>query len=351
MPGVAALVLSLGLPLASLAPLGPSLPPLPIAAFPDHEPPVLSSRSWALYSVDEAALVWAAGADEVRAPASVTKVMTALVVVEQGVEPGEEVTISARAASEPIGYAGQQKVYEGEVWTVEALLADLLVYSDNGAAVALAEHTAGSVQAFVDLMNHKAVTLGMTSTRFENPNGLDEEGHVSSARDLIRLGTAAIQEPRITRITRLKFVSFNPGGRVMDVRNTNRLLGTFPGVLGLKTGDTAAAGEVLLSYATLAHEDFLGAVMGSTDHMSDTADLLAYAGRVLGPQDHFYAAGSHLDELAEWPAWRRTRLAAAGPLDDGKRPDAPVPLSPAQQDLAAALRDLLPALLGGDAES
>ncbi|MCU0280801.1 MAG: serine hydrolase [Acidimicrobiia bacterium] len=247
MPGLAAIALLL----ASLNPIGVPLPPLPIAAFPAHEPPVLSSASWALYSVDDAALVWAADADEVRAPASVTKVMTALVVVSQGVAPDEEVTISARAASEPIGYTGQQRTYQGEVWTVEALMSDMLVYSDNTASVALAEHTAGSVDAFVALMNEKAAELGMTATHFVNPNGLDADGHVSSARDLVTLGAAAIQEPRITRITRLKFVTFMPGGRIMEVKNTNRLLGTFPGVLGLKTGDTARAGEVLLSYAVL----------------------------------------------------------------------------------------------------
>lgn len=348
MPALAALLLALGLPLASLAPLGADLPPLPMAALPAHEPPILSARSWALYSVDEAALVWAADADEVRAPASVTKVMTALVVIEQGTQPDEEVTISAAAASTPIGYVGQQKIYQGEVWTVEALMADMLVYSDNCAAAALAEHTAGSVEAFVALMNEKAADLGMTSTHFENPHGLDANGHVSSARDLIRMATAAIQEPRLTRLTRLKFVTFTPRGRVMAVRNTNRLLGTFPGVLGLKTGDTANAGEVLLSYAALAHDEFVGVVMGSPDHMAETADLMAYAGRILGPQDHFYAAGSHLDELAQWPAWRRARLQAAGPLDDGRRPDATTPLSPAQSTLAAALRDLLPALLGGE---
>jgi serine-type D-Ala-D-Ala carboxypeptidase (penicillin-binding protein 5/6) len=342
--GLAAVVLAL----ASLNPLAAHLPPLPIAAFPAHEPPVLSARAWGLYSVDEDALIWAADADEVRAPASVTKVMTALVVIAQGVAPEEEVTVSARAAAEGVGYVGQQKLYEGEVWTVEALMADMLVYSDNGAAVALAEHTAGSVEAFVVLMNEKAASLGMTSTHFENPNGLDEEGHVSSVRDLIRMGAAAIQEPRITRITRLKFVRFTPGGRIMEVKNTNRLLGTFPGVLGLKTGDTALAGEVLLSYAQLAHGRFLGVVMGSPDHMAETAEMLAYAGQILGPQDHFYAAGVHLDELADWPAWRRARLAVAGPLDDGKRPDTPIPLSPAEEAVAAALRDLLPALLGGE---
>jgi D-alanyl-D-alanine carboxypeptidase (penicillin-binding protein 5/6) len=346
--GLAALVLSLALtPQASVRPLTAPLPPLPIAAFPDHEPPGLEARSWALYSVDEGVLLWAGAADQVRPPASVTKLMTALVVVERGTQPGEEVIISAAAAAAPIGYVGQLKVYQGEVWTVEALLAEMLVYSDNGAAVALAEHVGGSVDGFVDLMNQKAADLGMTNTHFENPNGLDETGHISSARDLIRLGTAVIHQPRITRATRLKFLTFSPGGRVMEVKNTNRLLGTFPGVLGLKTGDTATAGRVLLSYATLPHEDFLGVVMGTDDHMGDTGALMAYAMRTLGPKDHFYAAGVHLDALAEWPEWQRTRLAAAGPLDDGRRPDAVLPLSPAERPLAAALRDLLPMLLGG----
>jgi D-alanyl-D-alanine carboxypeptidase len=324
------------------------LPPLPFAAFPAHEPPVLSARSWALYCVDDGAMVWASDADEVRAPASVTKVMTALVVIGQGVGPDEEVTISAAAAAEPIGYTGQQKLYAGEVWAVERLMADLLIYSDNGAAVALAEHTAGSVEAFVELMNQKAAALGMSSTHYVNPNGLDADGHVTSARDLVRLGAAAIQEPRITRLTRLKFVTFRPGNRVMEVKNTNRLLGTFPGVFGLKTGDTAKAGEVLLSYAVLAHDRYLGVVMGSPDHMAETAELLAYAQRIMGPQDHFYAPGIHSEELAEWPSWRRARLAAVDPLDDGKRPDRPTPLSPGQQQVLGALRDLLPVLLGGE---
>jgi len=344
LPVLIALVLSL----ASLQPVGVPLPPLPIAALPAHEPPVLRAQAWALYSVDGGVVVWGADVDEVRAPASVTKVMTALVVIAQGVAPDEEVTISARAASEPIGYTGQQKTYEGEVWTVEELMADMLVYSDNTAAVALAKHTAGSVDAFVALMNLKAAELGMTSTTFQNTNGLDKDGHISSARDLIRLGAAAIEQPRITRITRLKFVRFTPGGRVMEVKSTNRLLGTFPGVFGIKTGDTARAGEVLLSYAVLSHERFLGVVMGSPDHMAETAQMLAYAGQIFGPQDHFYAAGVALDELAGWPSWRRARLSAAGLLDDGRRPRSPMPLSPAQEGVAAALRDLLPALLGGD---
>jgi serine-type D-Ala-D-Ala carboxypeptidase (penicillin-binding protein 5/6) len=346
MPTLVALALSL----ASLVPVGISLPPLPIAALPAHEPPVLTAASWALYSLDQGAFVWASDLDEARAPASVTKLMTALVVVDQGIDLTDEVTISARAANEGIGYEGQLKLYQGEIWTVQDLLEDMLVYSDNGAAIALAEHTAGSVEAFVALMNQKAADLGMAGTHFANPNGLDEDGHMSSARDLVRLGVACVAQPAITRVTRVKSATFTPGGRIMPVRNTNRLLGTFPGVLGLKTGDTINAGEVLLSYAVLGHEEYVGVVMGSSDHMYESALLLAYATRILGPQDYFYASGADLDQVAAWPEWRRARLAAAGLLDNGQRADIPMPLSPAQRTAATALRDLLPALLGGEGQ-
>jgi len=349
MPALAVLALSLGLAVQpALTPLPTSLPPLPIAAFPEHEPPQLEAGAWALYSLDEGAVIWGSAVDVVRAPASVTKLMTALLVVESGLDPLMEITISPAAAAEPIGYVGQQKLYEGEVWTVEALLTDLLIYSDNGAAVALAEQVAGSVPAFVEMMNVRAGQLGMTSTNFENPNGLDETGHVSSARDLIRLGEAVLAQPRIAAVVRVKYATFTPGGRVMAVRNTNRLLGTFPGVLGLKTGDTLTAGQVLLSYGSFAHDDFLAVVMGTNGHMRDTGLLLAYARRTLGPQDHFYSAAADLPALADWPTWRLARIDAVGFLDNGRRPGGSTPLSPAERRLAAALGDLLPGALGGE---
>jgi D-alanyl-D-alanine carboxypeptidase len=346
---LAALTLSLALAVQpSLIPPSTPLPPLPISAFPDHQPPLVSASAWALYSVDENAIVWGSAVDEARAPASVTKLITALLVVESGADPFAQVRISAAAAAEPIGYVGQQKLYEGEVWSVEALLTDLLVYSDNGAAVALAEHVAGSVPAFVAMMNQRAAELGMTSTNFENPNGLDETGHVSSARDLLRLGMAVLAQPRIARIVRVKYVTFTPGGRVMAVRNTNRLLGTYPGILGLKTGDTLSAGQVLLSYGSFAHDDFLAVVMGTDGHMRDTSSLMGYAIRAFGPQDHFYSVGADLPALADWPDWRLARIDAVGPLDDGRRAGIPTRLSPVERRLAGALADLLPAALGGE---
>jgi hypothetical protein len=119
-------------------------------------------------------------------------------------------------------------------------------------------------------------------------------------------------------------------------------------VLGLKTGDTLSAGQVLLSYAALQHDDYLAVVMGTNGHMRDTQAILAYAVTALGPYDHFYSVGNGLAALADWPEWLLARLDAAGPLDTGRRTDTPAWLSPAERALAAGLRDLLPGLLGGE---
>jgi hypothetical protein len=145
----------------------------------------------------------------------------------------------------------------------------------------------------------------------------------------------------------VKYATFTPGGRVMAVKNTNRLLGTFPGIFGLKTGDTLTAGQVLLSYGSFPRGDFLAVVMGSDGHMRDTRALMAYALRTLGPKDHFYSVGADLPALAEWPAWLLARVDAAGGLDDGRQPGVPTRLSPAERQIADALSALLPRVLAG----
>jgi len=345
---LAALVLTLGMmPQFNIRP--PDVPPPPIAAFPDHEPPAISAAAWVLYSVDEGAILLATNADLLRAPASVTKVMTALVVVAN-TDPNELVTISATAAATPVGFVGQAEVREGQVWAVEDLLAYILVISGNDAAVALAEHVAGSEEEFVVLMNEQAVELAMDSTTFKNPNGLDAVGHLTTARDLIRLGLAAIREPRIVDLSSTKYVIFElSSGEVIEAENTNKLLGSFPGVLGLKTGDTTSAGLVLLSYLDGPHEEYVAVVMGADNHITATRELLAYALDTLGPKDHFFSGASGSDSLAQMPEWFQARAAAAGPLDDGGGPPAQHPPTPAERALIGQLRDLLPGVLGGDA--
>jgi D-alanyl-D-alanine carboxypeptidase len=342
--GIAALLMALALgPSPALRPL--DLPPLPIAAIPDQAPPDLGSASWALYAVGDTGLLWEGNPDSQHPEASVTKVMTALLVVEN-TSPGEMVTVSAVAAATPVGYTGQMTLRRGEVWTVEQLLKDMLVQSDNAAAVALAEHVSGSVPAFLEQMNRKAGELGMTGTVFLNPNGLDTDGHVSTARDLILLGAAAVQEPRITNITRITSITFHPGSRTMSVHNTNRLIGVFPGILGLKTGDTQMARKVLLSYAEAAHDQFVAVVMGSDDHMRDTARLMAYAIRTRGPRDCFYRVLAGTETVASMPSWWQSRMASTPPLAS-PTPAPAAHLTPAERRLTAGLRSLLPSLMGG----
>jgi D-alanyl-D-alanine carboxypeptidase len=340
------LMLSLALSPQAVKPL--DLPPPPLGAISFAEPPSIDAESWSLFAVDEGAELWSGNGDQRRAMASVTKVMTALLVAELA-DLAAVVEISANAQGTGLGYPGQPQVLQGDRWTVEELLDNIVVQSGNDASVALAEHVGGSVEDFVALMNERAARLGLADTNFANPNGLDAEDHYSTARDLIRLGLAAIDDPVVARTTRIKAITFDPGTRdPISVTNTNRLLGSFPGILGIKTGDTLAAGQVLLSYLDTGHGAMLGVVMGSTGHMAATAELMAYALTTLGARDHLLAgaAGTPLAEFL--PDWLVTRLEAVGPLDDGlwapdRRP------TPGQLAAIAGLRRLLPPVLGGDA--
>jgi D-alanyl-D-alanine carboxypeptidase (penicillin-binding protein 5/6) len=274
--------------------------------------------------------------------------MTAIIVLEQGDLRGLEV-ISDTADATPIGYPGQPEVVAGEQWNVGDLLDLLMVKSANDVAAALAEHVAGSEEAFVELMNERAAELGMSATTFANPHGLDAPGHLSTPRDLIMMGRAAVEHPRLVASSRIRFFTLEPPGRdVMELENTNKLIGTFPGVSGLKTGDTAAAGLVLLSYLDAGWGRFLGVVMGSQDHLAATRELLAYGLRTLGPADYLLAPIAGTELAATLPEWMAPRLGAAGRLPDGTQALSPARSTPGGLAILGAYRDLLPELLGGD---
>lgn len=345
MTGLAPLALVL-----SMAPglRAPDLPVPPVEALIESPPPAtFDAASWMLYSVDEEAEIWSQYPDQLRAPASVTKVMTALLVVEEG-DMGASVVISETADSTPIGFPGQPEVVAGEQWSVLDLFDLLVVKSANDVAAALAEYVSGSEAAFVERMNERAQELGMSSTTFRNPHGLDAAGHVSTARDLITLGRAAIEEPRLIASTSIRFFTLQPPARpVMDLENTNKLIGTFPGVYGLKTGDTASAGLVLLSYLDTGWGRFLGVVMGSQDHLAASRELLAYAYDTLGPSDYLLAPIAGTELATVLPEWLAPRLAAAGRLPDGTQSLTPKRTTPGAQTILESYRDLLPELLGG----
>jgi D-alanyl-D-alanine carboxypeptidase (penicillin-binding protein 5/6) len=344
---ISALALSIALavpgagPAYGLRPVPGPMPP--IKSFPAPPPPVLDADAWMLWAVEEDAELGSLDPDTPRPFASITKLMSAILALENA-DLDAEVVISPTAGAVPIGYIGQPDVATGETWTMRELLILTLVGSGNKASAALAEGVSGTVDDFVVMMNDKAAELGLESTEFTNPHGLDADGHLSTPRDLVELGMYSLQYDELLSIMRVKEITFTPGGREVTVTNTNRLVGRFPGYGGLKTGDTLGAGQVLLSY-TSAHEGLIGVVLGSTQRRVDTRELLAWGLTALGPRDHFYAAVAGEPLATAFPEWYQVRMAAARPLDPGERdPDAP---TPGTQALIGAYRELLPAILGG----
>ncbi|MBQ5742943.1 MAG: D-alanyl-D-alanine carboxypeptidase [Clostridia bacterium] len=175
--------------------------------------------------------------------ASTTKIMTALLVLES-VPLTQSITVSAGAA----GVEGSQLgLKEGDRLTVSDLLYALMLKSGNDAAEALAEGVAGSVSAFVERMNRKAEALGLADTHFQNPHGLPDDDHYTTAHDLAKLTAAALEDPTFcnivsTQTTKLTYKN-------MIISNSNKLLESCEGVFGVKTGFTKKAGRCLVSVA------------------------------------------------------------------------------------------------------
>jgi D-alanyl-D-alanine carboxypeptidase (penicillin-binding protein 5/6) len=201
--------------------------------------------------------------------ASTTKIVTALVVVES-VSMAEQVDVSEEAAATPDGYLALQA---GDVLPVEDLLHGLLMASSNDAAVALAEHVAGSEEAFVERMNETAEDLGATGTHFETSHGLDVPGHASTAADLARFAAALLSEPQLARIVAATDYTLGDG---TAITNSNPLLESYEGANGVKTGMTAAAGEVLVASAQRSGLTVIAVALGSPDASADAARLLDF---------------------------------------------------------------------------
>lgn len=198
-----------------------------------------SATAAILVDADSGRVLYEQNADQKMRIASTTKLLTALVAIEQG-NLTDTVTVSREAACTE-GSAMYLK--EGETLTLETLLYGLLLCSGNDAAVAIAQHVGGSTERFVKQMNEKARALAMDASSFANPNGLDDEKHYSTARDMAKLARAAMENTTLMRIASTKTITI--GGRTMH--NHNKLLSWVDGCLGLKTGYTKAAGRTLVS--------------------------------------------------------------------------------------------------------
>lgn len=215
---------------------------------------------------------------EQRPCASITKVMTLVLVFEQ-IEAGnltmdEELSASAHAAS-----MGGSDIWlkEGETMTVNDLLKATVIMSANDAAVVLAEAVSGSEDAFVAKMNEKAEALGMADTTFKNCNGLDEDGHVTSAYDVALMSRELMQYDKIFEYTTV-WIDYLRGGATQLV-NTNKLIRTYNGITGLKTGTTSKAGSCISATASRDGLSLISVILGAgstDDRFRDAAALLDY---------------------------------------------------------------------------
>ena len=254
--------------------------PVPVAAPPRGELE-LASRAAVLMDFQSGRVLYAKNPDEALPPASVTKVMTLMLALE-AVHQGKVSMVDEVVASEHAASMGGSQIWlePGERMKLRDILYAVAVGSANDAAVALAEHLAGSEGAFVDLMNRRARELGMKNTRFANSTGLppEETGdpgpHVASAYDLALLSRSAIQTPGlIEMVSTWEYTMRADGIRKPVLYNFNRLLKRYPGVDGLKTGMTSQAGYCIAVTAARDNLRLIAVTMGAPTAQAREKDV------------------------------------------------------------------------------
>jgi D-alanyl-D-alanine carboxypeptidase (penicillin-binding protein 5/6) len=258
----------------------------------------LHSRAVAVIDATSGKLLYAKNPELKCPPASTTKLMTAIVALENK-DLKDIVVISRNAARVPPHKAGFR---EGDRVTVEELLNAALIGSANDAAVALAEATSGSEEKFVELMNNKALSIGATNTRFINPNGLPGSGQYITAVDLAKIMDYALRYPKIREIigTRVTQVSTENGNTKL-IRNTNRLLWSEDELVGGKTGYTSKARHCFVCAAERKNDTIVVALLGSpsrSDLWKETELLIGRGFDVMGNRESpmVYLTKADIDE-------------------------------------------------------
>lgn len=266
--------------------------------------PSLTAEAAILIENRTGTVLYAKNPHEPRAPASTTKILTALLALEMG-RLDDVATVSRKAASTP---GSSARLYTGQKIRLIDLLHGLLLSSGNDAAVAVAEHIAGSESAFVDLMNRRAAELGATNSRFQNPHGLDAPGHFSTAYDLALLSRLALVYPVFGEIVRKRTYEYDQGAW----SNTNQLLWRFEEVEGIKTGTTSQAGYCLVAAASRDGMQLISVVLGSDDRWADSIRLLEYG----------------FENFRVVPLAEKGEVLARFPLPGGERPAVAVASQP-----------------------
>jgi D-alanyl-D-alanine carboxypeptidase (penicillin-binding protein 5/6) len=218
-------------------------------------------------------------------PASLTKIMSALVILEHG-RLGEEVTVSSKAAR---AHKIRLRLRAGQVFRLDDLLKAMLIVSANDACLAAIEHVGGTEDQFVMMMNAKAASFGLSNTHFSNACGFDAVDHYSTAEDLAKLSEIALQNPVFKELVREEREIIMPVNETRSyiLRNTNRLLGRVPGVEGVKTGFTSKAGRCLIAKVSQDGNDLLLVILNSKRRWNTATSLINYGLRMTQGRTQF----------------------------------------------------------------
>ena len=237
--------------------------------------PSINSRSAVVIDRNSKTLLFGKNENIKRAMASTTKIMTALIVIEN-TNLDTTIEISKKAA----GIGGSRlKISAGDNISIRDLLYGLMLRSGNDAAIALAEYVGGNIENFVDMMNKKAYELNLQNTHFVTPHGLDEKEHYTTAYELAILTDYALKNETFSKIVQTKTANITISGQNRIISNTNELLGNLNGVYGVKTGFTNEAGRCLVTSIKRDNMDIICVVLGADtkkDRTKDSVKLIEY---------------------------------------------------------------------------
>lgn len=247
------------------------LSPLPSMA----EAPFITADAAVIMDGKTGTILYEKNGNKREYPASMTKIMTAILAIEKG-NPYKTVVVSRNAAD-----VESTALNGGEWLTLGDLENQMMLISDNGAATAIAENIAGSLPAFTDMMNEKAKSLGMNGTHFTNANGMPDENHYSTAMDMAKLARYAMENKKFRTLvsTKYKKIRYQKSVEIFSVSNSNQLLYTYKGATGIKTGYTRAAAGCLAASAIRDGRELMVIIMHSKDwdsRFKEAASLLDY---------------------------------------------------------------------------
>lgn len=238
--------------------------------------PIINSRSAIIYDRSSGSILFGKNENEKRKMASTTKIMTAIIVIENA-NLDEIVTVSSKAA----GTGGSRLgLHTNDKISIRDLLYALMLCSGNDAAVALAEHIGGSLSGFANLMNEKCNILELTSTHFVTPHGLDNDEHFTTAYELATITNYALKNDIFRNFVGTKNYTVTINGHPKNLSNTNELLGNLNGVYGVKTGFTNGANRCLVTAIKRDNMDLICIVLGADtkkDRTKDSIQLIEYA--------------------------------------------------------------------------